>query len=96
MNVFIIQVKGLQKQIETETEKRTGLANDLQSVTSEVSGLRTKEKLLLRDLEEAKEARASLEEELHKLKTQKSVDEVQMRELQDTLEAEQYFSVSWI
>lgn len=96
MNVFIIQVKGLQKQIETETEKRTGLANDLQNVTSEVSGLRTKEKLLLRDLEEAKEARASLEEELHKLKTQKSVDEVQMRELQDTLEAEQYFSVSWI
>lgn len=56
--------------------------------------MRTREKLLLRDFEEVKEARSSLEEELHKLETQKSVDEVQMKELNDTLEAEQYFSVS--
>jgi hypothetical protein len=34
----------------------------------------------------------SLEEELHKLRTIKSVDDLQMRELQDQLEAEQYFS----
>ncbi|XP_042225183.1 rho-associated protein kinase 2-like isoform X3 [Homarus americanus] len=86
------KVKALQKQVETETEKRSGIASDLQAQSSEVALLRTREKLLIRDLEEAKEARSSLEEELHKLKTQKSVDDVQMRELQDTLEAEQYFS----
>lgn len=79
--------------MESETEKRSALAADLQAQTSEVALLRTREKLLTRDLEEVKEVRASLEEELHKLKTQKSVDDVQMRELQDTLEAEQYFSV---
>lgn len=79
--------------MESESEKRSALGADLQAQLSEVSSLRTREKLLMRDLEEAKEARSSLEEELHKLKTQKSVDDVQMRELQDTLEAEQYFSV---
>ena len=87
-------MKALQKQLESETERRTSLANDLQSQVSELSLLRTREKLLTRDLEEAKEARSSLEEELHKLETLKSVDDVQMKELNDTLEAEQYFSVS--
>ncbi|XP_050738009.1 rho-associated protein kinase 1-like isoform X2 [Eriocheir sinensis] len=86
------KVKGLQKQLESESERRTSLANDLQSQISELSLMRTREKLLLRDLEEAKEARSSLEEKLHKVETQKSVDEVQMKELNDTLEAEQYFS----
>lgn len=89
-----MQVKGLQKQLESESERRTSLASDLQAQISELSLMRTREKLLIRDLEEAKEARSSLEEELHKLETQKSVDEVQMKELNDTLEAEQYFSVS--
>lgn len=91
---LLLQVKALQKQLESETERRTSLASDLQSQVSELSLIRTREKLLLRDLEEAKEARSSLEEELHKLETQRSVDELQMKELNDTLEAEQYFSVS--
>ncbi|KAG0711128.1 Rho-associated protein kinase 2 [Chionoecetes opilio] len=86
------KVKVLQKQVESESERRTSLANDLQSQVSEISSMRTREKLLVRDLEEAKEARSSLEEELHKLETLKSVDDVQMKELNDTLEAEQYFS----
>lgn len=55
--------------------------------------LKTREKQLQRDLEEIKETKSGLEEEVMKLKTQKSVDDVQMKELQDTLEAEQYFSV---
>ncbi|XP_045134142.1 rho-associated protein kinase 2-like [Portunus trituberculatus] len=86
------KVKALQKQLESETEKRTSLASDLQAQMSELSLMRTREKLLIRDLEEAKEARSSLEKELHKLEAQKSVDDVQMKELNDTLEAEQYFS----
>ena len=55
--------------------------------------LKTREKQLQRDLEEVKETKNSLEEDLMKLRTQKSVDDVQTKELQDTLEAEQYFSV---
>lgn len=90
-----LQVKVLQKQLESETEKKTSLASDLQAQLSELSLMRTREKLLVRDLEEAKEARSSLEKELHKLEAQKSVDDVQMKELNDTLEAEQYFSVSY-
>jgi len=54
--------------------------------------LRSRERQLQRELEAAREAARSLEEELHKLRALKSVDDLQMRELQDQLEAEQYFS----
>jgi hypothetical protein len=35
-----------------------------------------------------------IDEELQKLKAQRSVDDLQLKELQEQLEAEQYFSVS--
>ncbi len=54
--------------------------------------LRSRERQLQRELEAARDVARSLEEELHKLRTTKSVDDLQMRELQDQLEAEQYFS----
>ena len=54
--------------------------------------LRCRERQLQRELEAARDVARSLEEELHKLRTIKSVDDLQMRELQDQLEAEQYFS----
>ena len=54
--------------------------------------LRSRERQLQRELEAARDVARSLEEELHKLRTIKSVDDLQMRELQDQLEAEQYFS----
>ena len=78
--------------MESESDKRTNVATDLQNQSSELQLLKRKEKQLLKELDENKELRQSLDEELNKLKMQKSVDEVQMRELQDTLEAEQYFS----
>ena len=54
--------------------------------------LRSRERQLQRELEAARDVARSLEDELHKLRTIKSVDDLQMRELQDQLEAEQYFS----
>lgn len=41
-----------------------------------------------------RESKRFAEEELHRVKTAHSVDILQMKELQDQLETEQYFSVS--
>ena len=56
--------------------------------------LRSRERQLQRELEAARDVARSLEEELHKLRTIKSVDDLQMRELQDQLEAEHEVAVA--
>merc|ERR1712025_1398557 len=50
------------------------------------------EKRLQRDLSDYRERTKSLEEELHKVKAARSVDDLQRKELEDQLEAEQYFT----
>jgi chromosome segregation ATPase len=54
--------------------------------------LRTNEKRLMREAAEYRERAKSLEEELHKVKAARSVDDLQRKELEEQLEAEQYFS----
>lgn len=60
---------------------------------SEATQLRAREAQLLREVTLLRENKRAIEEELHKLKTEHSVTDLQMKELQDQLEAEQYFSV---
>ena len=84
--------KGLILQLEQESQKRSLLQNDQSVLSAEMAVLRSRERQLQRELEAARDVARSLEEELHKLRTAKSVDDLQMRELQDQLEAEQYFS----
>ncbi|KAF2362380.1 Rho binding domain [Trinorchestia longiramus] len=86
------KVKGLQKQIELEQDKRNKLLADLQSANSELSMTRNRERQALRQVEMAAESRQALEEEVHKLRTGMSVDAVQMKELQDSLETESQFT----
>merc|ERR1712083_993259 len=50
------------------------------------------EKRLLSDLAEYRARNKSLEEELHKVKAARSVDDLQRKELEEQLEAEQYFT----
>merc|ERR1712025_803255 len=50
------------------------------------------EKRLQRDLSDYRERTKSLEEELHKVKAARSVDDLQRKELEEQLEAEQYFT----
>ena len=61
-------------------------------VCLQLSLSRSRERTAVRELEAANGVRASLEEELHQMRTGMSVDAVQMTELQDSLEAEQYFT----
>nr|CAH0106470.1 unnamed protein product [Daphnia galeata] len=86
------KTKGLILQLEQESQKRSLLQNDQSVLSAEMAVLRSRERQLQRELEAARDVARSLEEELHKLRTIKSVDDLQMRELQDQLEAEQYFS----
>merc|ERR1719266_3175346 len=68
------------------------MQSDYSVQASEITLLKTNEKRLMRDIAEYRERAKSLEEELHKVRAARSVDDLQRKELEDQLEAEQYFS----
>ncbi|CAJ1072492.1 rho-associated protein kinase 1 isoform X2 [Xyrichtys novacula] len=86
------EVKNLRIQAEQESSKRVQAQNDLKSRTQEVDRLRVSEKQLKQETNTALESKRSLEFQLAQLTKQYRGNEGQMRELQDQLEAEQYFS----
>ncbi|XP_040910990.1 rho-associated protein kinase 1 isoform X2 [Toxotes jaculatrix] len=86
------EVKNLRIQVEQESSKRVQAQNDLKSRTQEVDRLRCSEKQLKQEINTALESKRSLEFQLAQLTKQYRGNEGQMRELQDQLEAEQYFS----
>ncbi|XP_046999282.1 rho-associated protein kinase 2 isoform X1 [Schistocerca americana] len=86
------KVKALHGQIEQEQQKKNVLQTELGVQASEVAHLRAREAQLIREVTQLREGKKSIEEELHKVKAARSVDDLQMKELQDQLEAEQYFS----
>lgn len=90
------QVKALQAQVEQEQQKKSALQSEVGLVSSEVAHLRARETQLTREVIQLREGKKSVEEELHKVKAARSVDNLQMKELQDQLEAEQYFSVCFL
>lgn len=73
-------------------EEKSLMQSDYSVQASEVTLLKTNEKRLMRDISEYRERAKSLEEELHKVRAARSVDDLQRKELEDQLEAEQYFS----
>ncbi|CAL1673317.1 unnamed protein product [Lasius platythorax] len=86
------KVKVLQGQVEQEQQKRNVLQTDLGQQTSETGRLRAREQQLVGEVAQLREAKRQIEEELHHLKTQRNVDQLQTKELQEQLEAEAYFS----
>jgi Rho-associated protein kinase 2 len=86
------KVKALQAQVEQEQQKKSALQSEVGLASSEVAHLRARETQLTREVIQLREGKKSVEEELHKVKAARSVDNLQMKELQDQLEAEQYFS----
>uniref|UniRef100_A0A3Q3KE22 Rho-associated protein kinase 1 n=1 Tax=Monopterus albus TaxID=43700 RepID=A0A3Q3KE22_MONAL len=86
------EVKNLRIQVEQESSKRVLVQNDLKSRMQEVDRLRCSEKQLKQEINTALETKRSLEFQLVQLTKQYRGNEGQMRELQDQLEAEQYFS----
>ncbi|OXB58408.1 hypothetical protein ASZ78_007776 [Callipepla squamata] len=86
------EVKNLSLQLEQETNKRVMAQNELKAQAFEADNLKGSEKQLKQEINTLLEAKRLLEVELAQLAKQYRGNEGQMRELQDQLEAEQYFS----
>ncbi|KAJ8012233.1 hypothetical protein DPEC_G00066560 [Dallia pectoralis] len=86
------EVKGLVMQLEHESSKRLQVQNELKSRWQEADRLKGSEKQLKQEINTTLESKRSLEFQLAQLTKQYRGNEGQMRELQDQLEAEQYFS----
>ncbi|XP_056598998.1 rho-associated protein kinase 1 isoform X3 [Triplophysa dalaica] len=86
------EVKVLRVQLEQESGKRALAQNELKSWRIEAEHLKGSEKQLKQEINVALENKRSLEFQLAQLTKQYRGNEGQMRELQDQLEAEQYFS----
>ncbi|KAM4688573.1 rho-associated protein kinase 1 [Discoglossus pictus] len=86
------EVKQLTHQLEQETKKKIMTQNELKVQAFEADNLKGSEKQLKQEINTLLEAKRLLEIELVQLTKQYRGNEGQMRELQDQLEAEQYFS----
>nr|XP_005309555.1 rho-associated protein kinase 1 isoform X1 [Chrysemys picta bellii] len=89
---FEDEVKSLTFQLEQEINKRQMTQNELKTQAFEADNLKGSEKQLKQEINTLLEAKRLLEFELAQLTKQYRGNEGQMRELQDQLEAEQYFS----
>ncbi|XP_038622381.1 rho-associated protein kinase 1 [Tachyglossus aculeatus] len=86
------EAKNLSLQLEQEINKRLLTQNELKSQALEADHLKGSEKQLKQEINTLLEAKRLLDFELAQLTKQYRGNEGQMRELQDQLEAEQYFS----
>ncbi|XP_048758911.2 rho-associated protein kinase 1-like [Ostrea edulis] len=79
-------------QVEQEIQRRNLMQGDFKSQTHDLTRYKTMEKQLNKEISDLKEEKRGLEEELRKVREDLSINDLQMKELQDQLEAEQYFS----
>uniref|UniRef100_A0A672HQQ4 Rho-associated protein kinase 2 n=1 Tax=Salarias fasciatus TaxID=181472 RepID=A0A672HQQ4_SALFA len=84
------EVKNLTLKIEQETQKRSLTQNDLKAQNQQLNILKTSEKQLKQETNHLLDIKRSLEKQNQELRKQDT--DGQMKELQDQLEAEQYFS----
>nr|XP_012999912.1 rho-associated protein kinase 2 isoform X1 [Cavia porcellus] len=85
-------VRNLTLKIEQETQKRCLTQNDLKLQAQQVNTLRMSEKQLKQENNHLVEMKLSLEKQNAELRKERQDADGQMKELQDQLEAEQYFS----
>ncbi|XP_041103680.1 rho-associated protein kinase 1 [Polyodon spathula] len=86
------EIRHLNVQLDHEKNKRVQAQSELKSREVEVDKVKGSEKQLKQEINTLLEAKRSLEFQLTQLTKQYRGNEGQMRELQDQLEAEQYFS----
>lgn len=86
------KVAALHSQLEQEQTKRSSLLSEISLQSSEVAHLKSKEMQLVKEITQLRETKRRFEDEMSKIKNAHNADILQMKELQDQLEAEQYFS----
>lgn len=82
----------LHGQLDQEQTKKSTLLSELSLQSSEVAHLKSKEMQLVKEITTLRETKRRFEDEITKIKASHNADVVLMKELQDQLEAEQYFS----
>uniref|UniRef100_A0A8C5QQ47 Rho-associated protein kinase 2 n=1 Tax=Leptobrachium leishanense TaxID=445787 RepID=A0A8C5QQ47_9ANUR len=85
-------VKNLTLKTEQETQKRSLMHNDLKMQMQQVNSLKMSEKQLKQEINHLTEIKLSFEKQNNELRKERQDADGQMKELQDQLEAEQYFS----
>uniref|UniRef100_H2YZD1 non-specific serine/threonine protein kinase n=1 Tax=Ciona savignyi TaxID=51511 RepID=H2YZD1_CIOSA len=92
VNILNTQVKELNTAKSQEQQSKTKLQADINNLKSEIIGLKASESQLQKEHIQYREDCQELERKLQKSKKERQNIDGQMRELQDQLEAEQYFS----
>ncbi|XP_048581823.1 rho-associated protein kinase 2 isoform X3 [Nematostella vectensis] len=82
----------LNAKLNAESQKRAQLEGDLEAKTQEIATMKSTEKQLQKQMDDLLDEKKQMEEGYSKLKSASAMDDLQMKELQDQLEAEQYFS----
>lgn len=82
----------LQNQLESEHCKKSSLLSEFGLQSSEVAHLKAREVQLNKEVQQLREMKKKFEEDMSRVKNAHNADILQMKELQDQLEAEQYFS----
>ncbi|KAL7988060.1 hypothetical protein Chor_006979, partial [Crotalus horridus] len=85
-------VENLTLKIEQETQKRCLIQNDFKMQTQQLNALKVSEKQLKQESNHLIEIKLSLEKQNNELRKERQDADGQMKEIQDQLEAEQYFS----
>ncbi|CAH1102992.1 unnamed protein product [Psylliodes chrysocephalus] len=86
------KVKALHSQVEQEQQKKTILQSEMGQQSSELNKLKAKESQLVQELSHLQDVKKTLEDELVRIKSNWQRDQLQMKELQENLETEQYFN----
>lgn len=82
----------LHSQLEQEQNKKSSLLSEFGLQSSEVAHLKAREVQLVKEVQQLREMKKKFEEDMSRVKNAHNADILQMKELQDQLEAEQYFS----
>ncbi|XP_052900414.1 rho-associated protein kinase 1 [Anopheles moucheti] len=86
------KVLALHSQLEQEQSKKNSLLSEISLQSSEVAHLKSKEMQSQKELQQLRDTRKKLEEDVTNIKKLHNTDILQMKEVQDQLEVEQYFS----
>ncbi|XP_057657147.1 rho-associated protein kinase 1 isoform X2 [Diorhabda carinulata] len=86
------KVKAVNGQFEQEQQKKNILQSEMSQQMAEFNKLKAKESQLLVEIGQLQEIKRTLEEELMRVKNNWQRDQLQMKELQENLETEQYFT----
>jgi serine/threonine protein kinase len=82
----------LHGQLEQEQNKKSSLLSEYSLQSSELAHLKSREVQNLKEVQQLRELKKKFEEDMSKVKNAHNADILQIKELQDQLEAEQYFS----